>query len=96
VGLPIVVEPSARVRHKVIAATGGEGSSTALYYSVRNALEVCERYAPLGRLGTWRRRFVVLVAHAMQALLAKNRRGRLRGVLDGWRDFRAHRLGARK
>ena len=45
-GLPVVVEPAARVRHKVSAATGGEGSPTALYYSVRNTLEVCERHAP--------------------------------------------------
>jgi hypothetical protein len=94
-GLPIVVEPSARVRHKVSAATGGEGSPTALYYSVRNTLAVCERHAPLGRLGTWRRRAVVLLAYTAQALLGRGRRARLRGVRDGWRDFRAGRLGPR-
>jgi GT2 family glycosyltransferase len=94
-GLPIVVEPAARVRHKVSAATGGEGSPTALYYSVRNTLEVCERHAPLGRLGTWRRRLVVLLAYTAQALLGRNRRARLRGVRDGWRDFRDRRFGAR-
>jgi GT2 family glycosyltransferase len=94
-GLSIVVEPAARVRHKVSAATGGEGSPTALYYSVRNTLEVCERHAPLGRLGTWRRRLVVLLAYTAQALLGRNRRARLRGVRDGWRDFRARRFGAR-
>jgi GT2 family glycosyltransferase len=94
-GLPIVVEPAARVRHKVSAATGGEGSPTALYYSVRNMLEVCERHAPLGRLGTWRRRLVVLSGYSAQALLGRGRRARLRGVLHGWRDFRARRFGAR-
>ena len=94
-GLAIVVAPSARVRHKVSAATGGEGSPTALYYSVRNTLEVCERHAPLGRLATWRRRFVVLSAYTAQALLGSGRRARLRGVLQGWRDFEARRFGAR-
>jgi GT2 family glycosyltransferase len=94
-GLPIVVEPSARVRHKVSAATGGEGSPTALYYSVRNTLEVCERHAPLGRLGTWRRRLTVLLTYSAQALLGRGRRARLRGVHDGWHDFRARRFGPR-
>jgi GT2 family glycosyltransferase len=94
-GLPVIVEPSARVRHKVSAATGGEGSPTALYYSVRNTLAVCERHAPLGRLGTWRRRLVVLFAYTAQALLGRGRRARLRGVRDGWRDFRRSRFEQR-
>ena len=94
-GLPVIVEPSARVRHKVSAATGGEGSPTALYYSVRNTLAVCERHTPLGRLGTSRRRLVVLLAYTAQALLGRGRRARLRGVRDGWRDFLAGRFGPR-
>ena len=94
-GLPIRVEPSARVRHKVSAATGGEGSPTALYYSVRNTLDVCERHAPLGWFGTWRRRAVVLLAYTTQALLGRGRTGRLGAVREGWRDFRRGRLGPR-
>jgi GT2 family glycosyltransferase len=94
-GLPIRVEPSARVRHKVTAATGGEGSPTALYYSVRNTLDICERHAPLGQLGTWRRRLVVLLAYTTQALLGRGRLARLRAVREGWRDFRRGRVGAR-
>jgi GT2 family glycosyltransferase len=93
-GLAIRVVPAGRVRHRVSGATGGEGSPTALYYSVRNTLEVSERHAPLGTLGTWRRRAVVLLAYAAQALLAR-RPSRLRAVLGGWRDFRAGRLGPR-
>jgi GT2 family glycosyltransferase len=94
-GLAVLVEPAARVRHKVSAATGGEGSPTALYYSVRNTLALCERHAPLGRLGTWRRRLVVLAALTGQAFLAHGQIARLRGVRDGWRDFRAGRFGPR-
>jgi GT2 family glycosyltransferase len=93
VGLPIRVVPAARVRHKVSATTGGEGSDIALYYTTRNTLEISERQAPLGRLGTWRRRTVILLAYAAQALLAR-RPSRLRAVAMGWRDFRAGRLGA--
>jgi GT2 family glycosyltransferase len=92
-GLPIRVAPAARVRHKVSASTGGEGSEAAIYYSVRNLLEITKRYAPLGRFGTWRRRTVILLAYAGQALLAR-RPARLRAVARGWRDFSARRLGA--
>jgi GT2 family glycosyltransferase len=91
--LPIRVAPAARVRHKVSASTGGEGSEAAIYYSVRNLLQITERYAPLGRFGTWRRRTVILLAYSAQALLAR-RPTRLRAVARGWRDFSARRLGA--
>jgi len=94
-GLPLLVVPAARVRHRVSATTGGEGSPTALYYSVRNTLTVCERHAPLGTLGTWRRRLVVLLAFTAQALRGRNRLAKLRSLRDGWRDFRRGRLGPR-
>jgi GT2 family glycosyltransferase len=95
-GLPLRVVPDARVRHKVSASTGGEGSPDALYYSVRNLLAVCERHAPLGLLGTWRRRLTALAAFTAQALLARRRRAGLRAVRDGWRDFRRGRYGPRE
>jgi GT2 family glycosyltransferase len=94
-GLPLVVTPAARVRHKVSASTGGEGSPDALYYSVRNLLTVCERHAPLGWLGTWRRRLTALAAFTAQALLGHRRRAGLQAVGDGWRDFRRGRYGPR-
>jgi GT2 family glycosyltransferase len=95
-GLALRVVPDARVRHKVSAATGGEGSPDALYYSVRNLLTVCERHAPLGLLGTWRRRLTALAAFTAQALLGRRRRAGLRAVRDGWRDFRLGRYGPRR
>jgi GT2 family glycosyltransferase len=94
-GLPLRLVPDARVRHKVSASTGGEGSPDALYYSVRNLLTVCERHAPLGLLGTWRRRLTALAAFTAQALLGGRRRAGLRAVRDGWRDFRRRRYGPR-
>ncbi len=93
-GLDLVVEPRSRVRHKVSASTGGEGSDSALYYSTRNTLAVCERHAPLGRVGSWRRRAVVLLAHAGQAVLARRPR-RIGAVLEGYRDFRRGVVGPR-
>jgi GT2 family glycosyltransferase len=94
-GLPLLVTPTARVRHRVSASTGGEGSPDAIYYSVRNLLTVCERHAPLGTLGTWRRRLTALAAFSAQALLGRRRRAGLRAVRDGWRDFRRGRYGPR-
>jgi GT2 family glycosyltransferase len=95
-GLTLVVTPESRVRHKVSASTGGEGSPDAIYYSVRNLLTVCERHAPLGVLGTWRRRLTALGAFLAQALAGHRRRESVKALRDGWRDFRAGRLGPRR
>jgi GT2 family glycosyltransferase len=90
------VVPGSRVWHKVSAASGGESSPTALYYDLRNALVVAERHAPLGTFGTWRRRAVVLGAHLVQAARSPRRRECLAATWQGWRDFRAGRLGRRE
>jgi GT2 family glycosyltransferase len=90
------VVPGSRVWHKVSAASGGESSPTALYYDVRNALVVAERHAPLGAIGTWRRRLTVVGAHLVQAARAPRRRECLVAVWHGWRDFHAGRLGQRR
>ena len=95
-GLPLRVIPAGRVRHKVSASTGGQGSPDAIYYSARNLLTVCERHAPLGPAGTWRRRLTVLAALSAQALLGRRRRAGLRAVHEGWRDFRRGRYGPRR
>jgi GT2 family glycosyltransferase len=95
VGLHVLVVPTSIVRHRVSAASGGESSPATIYYGVRNMLEVSERHAPLGRLGTWRRRAVLLAAHVAQALLSSQRGPGLRAVRDGWRDFRRRRFGPR-
>jgi GT2 family glycosyltransferase len=84
------------VRHHVSAAAGGESSPLTLYYGLRNSLVVAERFAPLGRLATWRRRLVLLGAHAAQALLARGRLAGLRAVAAGFRDGLRRRLGPRQ
>lgn len=95
-GLPLLVTPQGRIRHKVSASTGGEGSPNALYYSTRNLLAVSERHAPLGAFGTWRRRLVAIGALLAQALLGRRRRESAKAVLEGWRDFRRGRFGPRR
>jgi GT2 family glycosyltransferase len=90
------VVPASRVWHKVSVASGGESSPATLYYGLRNTTEVCERFAPLGPLGTWRRRLVLLAAHLAQALRSPRRREGVRAVLQGWRDFRRRRFGQRR
>jgi GT2 family glycosyltransferase len=95
-GLRLVVAPESRVRHKVSASTGGEGSPDALYYSTRNLLAVCERHAPLGAFGTWRRRAVAISAFLAQAVAGRRGRQGVKAVWDGWRDFRRGRFGPRR
>jgi GT2 family glycosyltransferase len=92
---PLIVVPASRVHHKVSASSGGESSPTTLYYGTRNALVVAERHAPLGPFGTWRRRVVLISAHAVQALRSHPRRAALAAVRDAWRDFRRGHLGPR-
>ena len=94
-GLRLFVVPDSKVWHRVSAASGGENSPTTLYYTLRNMLTVLERHAPLGALGTRRRRAVVLGAHTLQALRWTRRGEALRAVAAGWRDFHSGRLGPR-
>jgi GT2 family glycosyltransferase len=94
-GYSLLVVPESRVWHHVSASSGGEGSPDTLYYHTRNLLEVAERFAPLGRAGTWRRRATVLGAHALQALLSSRPREGLRATQDGFTDFRRRRFGPR-
>jgi GT2 family glycosyltransferase len=95
-GLRVLVVPASVVRHKVSAASGGEGSPATVYYDLRNGLTVAERHAPLGRIGTLYRRAEAVAAHAAQAVLfSRARASARRAVRDGWRDFRRGRLGER-
>jgi GT2 family glycosyltransferase len=95
-GHRLYVAPAGRIWHKVSRSSGGESSPATLYYGTRNALVVAERAAPLGLVGTWRRRLVVVSAHLVQALLSSRRREAVGAVLAGFRDFRAGSLGRRE
>ena len=91
-GNRLVVEPRSRVRHKVSASTGGEGSDSALYYSTRNTLAVCERRAsarsePGGAQSS---------SGAQDGPCSLRRPRRIGSVLEGWRDFRRGGGGPRR
>ncbi len=92
-GFRLYVVPASKVRHKVSVGSGGESSPATLYYDTRNSIVVCERHAPLGRLGSGRRRLVLVGSHLLQALLSSRKRAGVAAVLRGWRDARAGRLG---
>jgi GT2 family glycosyltransferase len=94
-GFNLYVVPASKVRHKVSAGSGGESSPSTLYYDMRNTLVVCERHAPLGRFGTWRRRLLMLVAHLAQAVLSTRRRSGVGAVWQGYRDGVSGKLGPR-
>lgn len=94
-GLHVVVVPASVVRHAVSASSGGESSPTALYYTLRNSLVVAERWAPLGRLGTWLRRLEAIAATTVQALRTGRRAEAVRAVWDASRDLLRGRLGPR-
>jgi GT2 family glycosyltransferase len=90
------VVPASRLWHKVSVTSGGENSPTTLYYGVRNTIAVCERWAPLPRFWTWRRRGVLLAAHLVQAALSSRKREGVAAVRQGFGDVRAGRFGQRR
>jgi GT2 family glycosyltransferase len=90
------VVPASKLWHKVSVTSGGENSPTTLYYGVRNTTEVCERFAPLGWLGTRKRRLVLLAAHLAQAALSSRKREGIQAVLQGWGDFHERRFWKRQ
>ncbi len=94
-GYVLYVVPASRVWHKVSGSTGGESSPSTLYYGLRNALELAERYAPLEPARDRRRRAVLVTVHVLQALRSRRRLAGLRAVADGYRDQRAGRFGQR-
>jgi len=95
-GFEVLFVPGARAWHRVSASGGGEAVSTyPLYYGVRNTIVVCERHAPLGRVGTALRRLVVAASFGARALTLPNRRDALHAVREGARDALAGRLGMR-
>jgi GT2 family glycosyltransferase len=95
-GFEVLFVPAARAWHRVSASGGGDSVSTyPLYYGVRNTIVVCERHAPLGRVGTALRRFVVSASFGARALTRPNRREALRAVRAGIADALAGRLGMR-
>ena len=92
-GMRVYVVPGSRVWHRVSAASGGYASPLTLYYGARNAVATAERHAPLGRLGSWRRRAVTLGAHLAQAVRGRTGGEGLRAAWRGWRDGTRRRLG---
>jgi GT2 family glycosyltransferase len=90
-GFAVVFVPDACVRHRGGSALGGRASSVALYYHARNTLAVSDRYYPLPPGLRALRQGVVLATHLLQA----RRADAARAVVEGWRDYRAGRMGAR-
>jgi GT2 family glycosyltransferase len=94
-GYRILFVPQGRVWHHVSLASGGERAPDTAYYEMRNTLEVCSRHAPVRRLPRLRREAQMLAVHLFHARLAPRPLANARAVIDGWRDFRAGRLGPR-
>jgi GT2 family glycosyltransferase len=95
-GFGVAVVGDAVVWHHVSAASGGEFSPLIAYYCVRNALHVTREYRPTGwvrRAGFEAALVTVFLAHARRS---DRKMESARAVIDGWRDYRAGRLGMRR
>lgn len=95
-GYAVVFAPQAHAWHAVSASTGGESRSThTLYYGTRNTIAVVERALPLPAPLKQLRRLSVTGSFALYALTRADRRAALHAVVQGYRDARAARFGAR-
>jgi GT2 family glycosyltransferase len=94
-GWRIFFVPAGKVWHRVSVATGGEHAPATAYYEMRNTLAVCDRYAPLRGLRATRRRATILAVQLLHARRARRPGENMRAVMQGWRDYRDGRLGAR-
>ncbi|MCW2953660.1 MAG: glycosyl transferase family 2 [Conexibacter sp.] len=96
-GFSVWFVPEAIAHHRVSASSGGEGgSTTALYYGVRNTIVVCERHRPLRSRLAALRRVSIVATFTLHALRSPHRRALLAAVREGWRDAREGRLGKRQ
>lgn len=94
-GFRVLMVPAAKVWHHVSVASGGEHSPTIAYYSTRNTLAVSAWHAPLRGLAGLRRDLTILLVALVHARRAQRPFENLRSVMEGWRDYRAGRLGER-
>ena len=94
-GYRILVVPSARVWHTVSVAAGGEHSPAIAYYAVRNTLAVSNWHAPLTGIASLARDLTICLVALVHVRRAPRPLRNIRAVLEGWRDYRAGRLGER-
>ena len=94
-GYRILFVPQGLVAHRVAMASGGERAPMTAYYEMRNTLEVCSRHAPLRLPARLWRELGSLTVHLLHARLSSQPIANARAVTEGWRDFRAGRLGRR-
>ncbi len=94
-GYRILFVPAAKVWHHVSMTMGGERAPDTAYYEMRNTLEVCARHATESAAARLRRETGTLLLHLLHGRLAPRPLANVRAVLEGWRDYRAGRLGPR-
>ena len=97
-GWHILLVPDARIIHKVAASQGGTPHTpTTAYYGTRNDLELGRRYSARTGMHALYRELMCLAVHLAGArrVAIKRRPAYVAGVVSGWRDYRAGRLGPR-
>jgi GT2 family glycosyltransferase len=94
-GYRVLIVPDAKVWHHVSVSTGGEHSPTIAYYGTRNTLAVSGWHAPLRGLARLRRDLAIWLVAVVHTRRARKPLANLRSVMEGWRDYRAGRLGER-
>jgi hypothetical protein len=91
-GFTIHAVPAARVRHRVSASMGGEGSATIIYYSTRNQLLLARERLPLPLPLRAPRSLLIALYNLLFALVTTRTPARL-GLPTWWRGVRNYLSG---
>jgi GT2 family glycosyltransferase len=97
-GWRILLVPAARISHRVSASQGGAShTGTTAYFGTRNDLVVGRRHGGLSRWRAHGRDLACVGVHLVGVRRAEpgQRAAYMAGVIAGWRDYRAGRLGPR-
>ncbi len=94
-GFRIYTVPSSRVRHRISASMGGEGSATIIYYSTRNHLYMINKCLPLPRVLRPARNLLIMLYNLLFVVVT-SRTPVSSGLPTWWRgvrDYFAGRMG---
>jgi GT2 family glycosyltransferase len=94
-GYRVVVAADARLWHAVSSAFGGENNDTVYYYGIRNTIEILNRHEPMRGPRKLIRTAEVVIAYTVFVRQARSKPKAFKAIIEGFRDQRARRLGAR-
>ena len=87
VGFRVVMSPRSRVWHEGGGSSGGAGSTTHMYYDVRNGLRLVQKHRPENVARSVFRSACIIGAHALQVASSRRSHAAVNAIVAGARDY---------